>query len=334
MTATAPPVLLDVADGVATITLNRPDAMNSLDVATKEALLDAVRAGRRRRRRALRRADRHRPGVLRRPGPQGAHRDPARARSSDALFRTVDEHYNPIVTALADDAEAGHRRGQRRRGRRRRQPGVRLRPADRRRHRRLQPGLRRRRAVLRHRLVSWTLQRLVGRAKAMELLYFPRTISADEALELGLATRVVPAARARRRGRATLAAPAGRRPDGGARRDPPVGGVRRRPRLRGVAGFEAAMMTLTGATADHRRRGRGVRGQGEAGLRGPLSVAAPRPWHSRRAPPRQAPNNLRRGRTRPQLERRRGRAVLDGERDAAEAVVEPPSSCRGRRRRR
>ena len=35
-------MLLDVADGVATITLNRPDAMNSLDVATKEALLDAV----------------------------------------------------------------------------------------------------------------------------------------------------------------------------------------------------------------------------------------------------------------------------------------------------
>ena len=37
-------MLLDVSDGVATITLNRPDAMNSLDVATKEALLDAVRS--------------------------------------------------------------------------------------------------------------------------------------------------------------------------------------------------------------------------------------------------------------------------------------------------
>ena len=43
MTADVSPVLLDVADGVATITLNRPDAMNSLDVATKEALLAAVR---------------------------------------------------------------------------------------------------------------------------------------------------------------------------------------------------------------------------------------------------------------------------------------------------
>ena len=40
---------------------------------------------------------------------------------------------------------------------------------------------------------SFTLQRLVGRAKAIELLYFPRTVKADEALALGLATRVVPA---------------------------------------------------------------------------------------------------------------------------------------------
>ena len=37
-------MLLDVTDGVATITLNRPEAMNSLDIATKEALLEAVRS--------------------------------------------------------------------------------------------------------------------------------------------------------------------------------------------------------------------------------------------------------------------------------------------------
>ena len=36
------PVLLDVSDGIATITLNRPDAYNSLDVATKELLLEMV----------------------------------------------------------------------------------------------------------------------------------------------------------------------------------------------------------------------------------------------------------------------------------------------------
>jgi 2-(1,2-epoxy-1,2-dihydrophenyl)acetyl-CoA isomerase len=33
----------------------------------------------------------------------------------------------------------------------------------------------------------------VGRAKAIELLYFPRTVKADEALALGMATQVVPA---------------------------------------------------------------------------------------------------------------------------------------------
>ena len=35
-------MLLDVADGVATITLNRPEAYNSLDIATKELLLETV----------------------------------------------------------------------------------------------------------------------------------------------------------------------------------------------------------------------------------------------------------------------------------------------------
>ena len=40
-TGTAP-VLLHLADGVATITLNRPEAMNGLDVATKDLLRDTV----------------------------------------------------------------------------------------------------------------------------------------------------------------------------------------------------------------------------------------------------------------------------------------------------
>ena len=39
---------------------------------------------------------------------------------------------------------------------------------------------------------SWTLPRLVGHAKAVELLMRPRTISAKEAAQLGLATSVVP----------------------------------------------------------------------------------------------------------------------------------------------
>ena len=40
---------------------------------------------------------------------------------------------------------------------------------------------------------SWTLPRLVGWARARELLLLPRTVPAEEALALGLATEVVPA---------------------------------------------------------------------------------------------------------------------------------------------
>ena len=99
---------------------------------------------------------------------------------------------------------------------------------------------------------SWTLPRLVGRAKAIELLYFPRTIKADEALELGLATTVVPAdeladevAGARRA--------AGRR----ARRWPTARSAARWLHSAGhdfeeSLAFEAEMMALTGATEDHR----------------------------------------------------------------------------------
>ena len=95
------PVPYDVQDGVATITLDRPDAMNSLDIATKEALRDAVQ--------------RRRPATT----PCGASCSPAPAARSASgrtsrstsrssrtarrtrLFRPSPEHYTPIVTALA-----------------------------------------------------------------------------------------------------------------------------------------------------------------------------------------------------------------------------------------
>ena len=97
---------------------------------------------------------------------------------------------------------------------------------------------------------SFTLQRLVGPAKAIELLYQPRTIKADEALALGLATRVVPAA--------DLAGEVGMlaAPWPPARPSPTAPCA---ARSRFAAGhtfeeslaFESSMMTLTGATADH-----------------------------------------------------------------------------------
>jgi len=44
---------------------------------------------------------------------------------------------------------------------------------------------------------SWTLPRLVGGAKALEMLLLSEPVKADEALRLGLVTRVVPAASVR-----------------------------------------------------------------------------------------------------------------------------------------
>ena len=98
---------------------------------------------------------------------------------------------------------------------------------------------------------SWTLPRLVGQAKAMELLYFPRTLSAAESLELGLATDRGLRGGLRGRGR-RAGGPAGQRPDRLLRGDPAFGRLLRGPRLRDSVAYESSMMTLTGDTEDHR----------------------------------------------------------------------------------
>lgn len=98
---------------------------------------------------------------------------------------------------------------------------------------------------------SWTLPRLVGRAKALELLYFPRTIPAAEALELGLATKVVPADELA----GEVAELATKLAEG-----PTVayGAVRRAVTYSAEhdfadsVAFEGEMMALTGRTRDHR----------------------------------------------------------------------------------
>jgi 2-(1,2-epoxy-1,2-dihydrophenyl)acetyl-CoA isomerase len=185
------PVLLEVADGVATVTLNRPDAMNSLDIATKEALLGALRQV----------ADDPAVRCVVLTGTGRAfcvgqdlkeHVDILKSGATDALFRTVDEHYNPIVTTIVEmqkpvvAAVNGVAAG----------AGASLAFAC---------DLRIVADTAGFNLAfanialscdtgsSFTLQRLVGRAQAIELLYFPRTVKAEEALALGLATQVVPA---------------------------------------------------------------------------------------------------------------------------------------------
>ncbi|HEY0474335.1 MAG TPA: enoyl-CoA hydratase-related protein, partial [Kribbella sp.] len=99
--------------------------------------------------------------------------------------------------------------------------------------------------------ISWTLPRLIGHAKATELLYFPRTIPADEAQTLGLATTVVPADQLT----ATTAELAAKLAAG-----PTVayGSVRQSlaysasHTLAESLAFEADKMRLTGDTEDHR----------------------------------------------------------------------------------
>ena len=74
-TASAEPVLLRENDGpVAVLTLNRPAARNSLSEALLGALGDALARHRDGQQRARRGARGQRPGVLRRPRPQGADR--------------------------------------------------------------------------------------------------------------------------------------------------------------------------------------------------------------------------------------------------------------------
>jgi 2-(1,2-epoxy-1,2-dihydrophenyl)acetyl-CoA isomerase len=184
------PVAVDLTEGVATITLNRPDAMNSLDIATKEALRDAVTAA----------ADDPAVRCVVLTGTGRAfcvgqdlkeHVQLLESGSSEELFTTVERHYNPTVTALATMAKPviaavnGVAAG----------AGASLAfacdlrvVAESAGFNLAFPGV----ALSCDTGASWTLPRLVGRAKAIELLYFPSTIPSAKALELGLATSVVP----------------------------------------------------------------------------------------------------------------------------------------------
>jgi 2-(1,2-epoxy-1,2-dihydrophenyl)acetyl-CoA isomerase len=248
MTADVSPVLLEVADGVATLTLNRPEAMNSLDVATKESLLAAVR----------RVADDPAVRCVVLTGTGRAfcvgqdlkeHVTILTSGSTDSLFRTVDEHYNPIVSTIAGmekpviAAVNGVAAG----------AGASLAFAC---------DLRVVADTAGFNLAfanialscdtgsSFTLQRLVGRAKAIELLYFPRTVGADEALALGLATQVVPAGELTEvvTGLASRLA-AGPTVALGAMRAS-LGFAADHTLMESLE-FESAQMTRTGQTADH-----------------------------------------------------------------------------------
>ncbi|MCX5368155.1 MULTISPECIES: enoyl-CoA hydratase/isomerase family protein [unclassified Streptomyces] len=185
-------VLYEVSDGLATITLNRPEAMNALNVATKVALRDAVQSAA---------ADDAVRAVLLTAAGERAfcvgqdlkEHIGLLAEGSKQVMSTVAEHYNPIVRALTEApkpvvaavngvaAGAGF--------------GFALAAdyrvvADTASFNTSFAGV----ALTADSGVSWTLPRVIGPGRAADLLLFPRSITAQEAHELGIANRVVPAA--------------------------------------------------------------------------------------------------------------------------------------------
>jgi 2-(1,2-epoxy-1,2-dihydrophenyl)acetyl-CoA isomerase len=184
-------VLITTTDGLRTLRLNRPDAFNSLDLAAKEALLAAVTdaAADPEVRAVLLTAD----GRAFCTGQDLKEFQALRATgaSPEELFSTVGDHYSPIshtlatmdkpVVAAINGAAAG--------------AGMSL---------ALAADIRIAAASATFTTaftsiglspdtgITWYLPRLVGRAKAAELLMLSPTLKADQALELGLVNSVVP----------------------------------------------------------------------------------------------------------------------------------------------
>lgn len=248
MTASAETVLLHLSDGVATITLNRPDELNSLDLPTKTALRDIVLD--------VSRDPSVRCVVLTGTGRAFCvgqdlkeHLALLGGEDRDHLSRTVVEHYNPTVEALATMAKPviaglnGVAAG----------AGASLALACDLRVLASSAGLNLAFAGVGLSCdsgASWTLPRLVGPARALDLLYRPRTLDAEDCLARGLATAVVPdadLAGAVRELAVELAA------------GPTValGAIRQAVRFSAGHGLaesltrESELMALTGATRDH-----------------------------------------------------------------------------------
>ncbi|MEU8760385.1 enoyl-CoA hydratase-related protein [Streptomyces sp. NPDC048659] len=188
-------VLYEVSDGLATITLNRPEAMNAMNVAAKVALREAVETAA---------ADPAVRAVLLTAAGDRAFCVGQDLKEHVGLLlqdqesgtretmNTVREHYNPIVRALTGMAKpvvaavngvaagagfgfalaADYRLASETAAFNTSFAGVAL-TAD--------SGM------------SWTLPRLIGHGRAADLLLFPRSIGAREAYELGVVNRLVPA---------------------------------------------------------------------------------------------------------------------------------------------
>ncbi|NIJ13977.1 2-(1,2-epoxy-1,2-dihydrophenyl)acetyl-CoA isomerase [Saccharomonospora amisosensis] len=176
------------ADGVRTLTLNRPKAYNSLTVELKESLL-----------RELRQAasdDEVRALVLTGAGKafcagQDLKEHIGKLRAGDdSPLRTVSQHYNPIIKTIVDmpkpviAAVNGPAAG----------AGAALAyAAD------VRIAASSANFMMAFAKVglgpdsgaSWTLQRLIGYGRALELMLLARTVESEEALRIGLVGEVV-----------------------------------------------------------------------------------------------------------------------------------------------
>jgi 2-(1,2-epoxy-1,2-dihydrophenyl)acetyl-CoA isomerase len=245
---TTDPLLLDIADGVAMVTLNRPESLNAFNVALKVALRGAVES--------LATDPKVRAIVLTGAGRafcvgQDLKEHVEQLGSSESPLDTVVEHFNPLVRRIAQipkpvvAAVRGVAAG----------AGASLALlAD---FRIGGPSTSILMAFANVGLAgdtgaSWTLPRLVGQAKAVELLMLAEPVKAPEALRLGLLSQltedddqVLPTARALA---ARLAA------------GPTIAyGQIKRQLLVGASGTldealnaEAEAQRILGATADHR----------------------------------------------------------------------------------
>lgn len=183
-------LLVDRNEGVATLTLNRPDSMNSLSVELKEALLDATRD--------VSADPAVRAVVLTGTGRgfcvgQDLREHVSLLEAGDpAPLSTVSKHYNPLVLGIARmpkpviAAVNGMAAG----------AGAGLAFACDFRFASRTAGFLLAFANVGLTLdsgVSWTLPRLVGQARASALAILAEPISADSAFEMGLVNGVVDA---------------------------------------------------------------------------------------------------------------------------------------------
>ena len=186
--STEPVLLIEDVDGVRTLTLNRPAAFNSLTTELKDELVTALQAAAA--------DDSVRAVVLTGAGKAFcAGQDlkehiTALQAGQDRLWDTVEKHYNPIVRALAEmpkpviAAVNGTAAG----------AGASFAYAcD------LRISASSAKFLMAFANVgltadsgaSWTLSRLIGYGRAMEMMLLAKPVTAQRALEIGMVTEVV-----------------------------------------------------------------------------------------------------------------------------------------------